>query len=421
MNRRATRRFALLLLLLASLAPAGCRSAPGGPEYARPLAPGASALEKVRDPAAWPDLEAVYAGRDADLRAALERSLAWFETPSSRRFYPMEGVSHARARASVAALAALLENAPDAASFEHRVRRQFDLYRSVGWDGAGAVLFTGYYAPVFSASPVRTERFRYPVYARPEDLVSDPETGEVKGRRVGRVVVDYPTRRRLVASGMLEGLALYWFERRLDAYRVEVNGSARLQLPDGETVHIGYAGSNGHPYTSIGRRLVARGAIPAGGLTMQAIEAWAERHPGQLERLILENDRFVFFREYEGERWPAGSLGIPVTPWRTVATDKSIFPRGGAVIAETRVPDPAGGTRPATLLMLDQDTGGAIRAAGRADLYIGVGAQAGALAGRQHAEGRLFYLWLKTTAEFDPDAAQAYQPPSRSRTGERQR
>ena len=50
---------------------------------------------------------------------------------------------------------------------------------------------------------------------------------------------------------------------------------------------------------------------------------------------------------------------------------------------------------PFTQMMLDQDTGGAIRTAGRADIYLGVGHVAERMAGTTRSEGQMYYLFLK--------------------------
>ena len=128
---------------------------------------------------------------------------------------------------------------------------------------------------------------------------------------------------------------------------------------------------------------------------MPAIRRYFREHPGELDGYIQRNDRFVFFQAYDGTRWPAGSLGFKVTPGRTLATDKAVYPRGGAVLVSTTTPDGERFDR----LMLDQDTGGAIRAPGRADIYFGVGRDAEELAGSMAAEGRLYYLFLKPSLE----------------------
>ncbi len=382
---------------------AGCK-AQSSPDYARPLPSGARALRKV-PPDQWPSFALAHQDADGTLDEALRRSLGWFAKASTAQFYPIEGITHEQARLSVLALLDAVSQSRSSEQFESIVRSEFDLYTSVGWDGRGTVLFTGYYSPIFNASRTPTSEYRYPLYARPNDLESDPITGDVLGRRVGAVLIRYPARAQIETSPQalgLEGRELVYMRDRFESYVVQVNGSARLQMTDGTTMHIGYAGSNGRDYTSIGQLLVRDGVIDKSELSLPALRAYFRKHPERLDRYIQKNERYVFFQPFAGDQWPAGSLGFKVTPWRSLATDKSIFPRGGAVFVVTQVPTATGAaggtavaTRPFAQLMVDQDTGGAIRAAGRADMYMGIGPQAETVAGRQAAEGRLYYLFLK--------------------------
>jgi membrane-bound lytic murein transglycosylase A len=394
---------AALLSIIALIAPGCARektaSAPAltpGPQYSRPLPPGQSALRLVTDPRRYPDLGRAYRDRDALLLAALEESLRWFAAPSSRQFFPFEGITHDQARESVVAMLELLEHAPGESAFVADVRRLFDVYESVGYNGQGVVLFTGYYAPIFNASRTRTERFTHPLYRRPEDLVTDPVTGEPQGRRTGDgSIVPYYTRREIEASNMFAGRALVWLEDALSAYIIHVNGSAKLRLTDGSVMYIGYAGKTDRPYASLGQAMVEAGLLRRGAVTLSAIRRTFRRHPQRVRDLMLENENYVFFTEYEGGNWPAGSLGVKVTAERSLATDKRIYPRGGVLLVDTEAVTFASGTRAFLRFVLDQDTGGAIQAPGRADIFMGVGPGAEILAGGQCAEGRLYYLFLK--------------------------
>ena len=166
-------------------------------------------------------------------------------------------------------------------------------------------------------------------------------------------------------------------------------------MTDGSTLFVGFAGTNGHEYTSIGRRLAAEGKLDKNRISLATIRAHFKQNPQELQSYISRNDRFVFFKEYDGKNWPAGSLGFKATPRHTLATDKDVFPRGVVTLVNTQSFDDAGRQAPFNQFMLDQDTGGAIRAAGRADIYYGVGPRAEWFAGRQNAEGRLFYFLLK--------------------------
>ncbi|MDY7107079.1 MAG: MltA domain-containing protein [Planctomycetota bacterium] len=394
---------AALLFIIALLA-LGCaqeKTAEGpalapGPDYGRPLPPGRSALRLILDPRHYPDLGRAYRDRDALLLSAMEESLRWFAAPSSRQFFPFEGITHDQARESVAAMLDLLEHSPSESAFIADVKRLFDIYESVGYNGEGIVLFTGYYAPIFNASRTRTERFTHPLYARPEDLVTDPVTGEPQGRRAADgSVVPYYTRREIEASNMFAGSELVWLEDALSAYIIHINGSAKLRLTDGSVMYIGYAGKTDRPYASLGQAMVEAGLLRRGAVTLSAIRRTFRRHPRQVRELMLTNENYVFFTEYEGGNWPAGSLGVKVTAERSLATDKKIYPRGGVVLVDTEAVTFDAGSRRFLRFMLDQDTGGAIQAPGRADMFMGVGPGAAILAGGQYAEGRLYYLFLK--------------------------
>ena len=382
----------LTLLLLAAVALAGCRTASAPPDYARPLPPGAKALRPV--PEAWRGpIFATVADQldDADFVTALGRSYDWFRIASAKTHFPVEGVTYDRARATIDALWELAQN-PDAATRESELHRRFNAYESVGYNGEGILLYTGYFSPQFTASRTRQGPFQFPLYQRPDDLRSDPATGQILGREHPRTgaIGPYPARAEIEGGALLAGQELVWLPSRLDAFTIEVNGSAKLNLTDGSEMLVGYAGTNGREYTSIGRRLVADGVLDKNTVSMPTIRKHFRERPDRLDHYIRQNDRFVFFREYAGSDWPAGSLGFRVQDGRSLATDKKIFPRGGVVLASTELADGSTFRR----LMLDQDTGGAIRAPGRADLYFGIGDAAERKAGSQAAEGRLFYVFL---------------------------
>ncbi len=366
---------------------------PAGPG---PRGPGRSAaLERVAEDEV-PSLAEALGGDRSDLLEALDRSLAWFAEGSSRAYFPRARVTHERAWASVYAFRALVSEVSDPRALERRIRREFDFYRSVGRDGRGTVLFTGYYAPMFPASRFREGAYRYPLYRLPEDVVTDPATGEVKGRRRadGRVE-PYPTRAEIESTGMLRGRELAWLRDPFDAYLVQVQGSAALSLPDGTVMYVAYAGSNGREYRSVALELAADGKLSEEELSLESVRRYFREHPGEVERYLRRNPRFVFFREDDGSNWPVGSLGVKVTPLRSLATDRRLFPPGGVTLVVTRVADGSGGQRRFERFMLDQDAGAAIRSAGRADIYFGVGREAERRAGAQYAEGRLYYVFLK--------------------------
>tara|TARA_Y100000589_G_scaffold254639_1_gene243490 strand:+ start:1351 stop:2595 length:1245 start_codon:yes stop_codon:yes gene_type:complete len=364
---------------------------PQKPQYARPLGDGENALVKLGN-AQWPDLTLLQNMPDRmEMEKALKRSLAWFGTPSSRRYFPVQGITHEQAQASVLAMLSMLRPLE-----LEQIRQQFDLYQSVGWDRKGTVLFTGYYSPIFNASTTRTEQYRYPLYRRPNDLVSEPGTGNVLGRKqLDGSYLPYYTRQEIEANNILSGTELVWLTDPFDVYLIHIQGSARLQLTDGQIMYVGYAGNNGHDYQSIAKQLVAEGLIDENSVNLPTIENYFESHPDDLAPRLASNPRYVFFQPYTPDSWPSGSMGFQVTPRITVATDKSIFPRGGVIMINVPMTGIDGKLREQLKLMADQDTGGAIRAPGRCDIYYGVGQVARMQAGYQLAEGQLYYFFLK--------------------------
>jgi len=383
------------LALSAGLGAGACRTVVVK-DFERPLPPGSPALIEVSDREEWPDLSVDW-HRPDEVLEALDRSIAWTASAHARGFFPIEGITHERALASLVRFREILSSAESPEEFERRLRREFTLYKSAGWDGrGGGVLYTAYCTPILDGRLEPDARFRFPLYGLPDDLVKG-EHGVILGRRTpDGGLRPYPDRRTLEAGGLLagRGLELVWLQSPLDAFIAHVNGSAFVRLADGSIARFGYAGTNGREYTSLSKQLVADGQLEAGRSSLAAIRAWAREHPGELEGYTNRNERYVFFTPIDGN--PRGSLNVEVSAERTLATDKTLFPRGAVVFVETHIPG-AGFTEGKEFhqFMLDQDTGGAIRTAGRADIYLGVGGRAEELAGATRVEGQLYYLFLR--------------------------
>lgn len=368
------------------------------PEYGRPLPDGWPALIKLGPNERWPDLAQQWNERD-EILPALERSIAWTRKQHARQFFPIEGISHEHALASLEAFRTALMQSGSPQDFLARLERDFDVYRSAGWNGhGGGVLFTGYCTPILKGSLAAGPGYDWPLYGLPEDLAKGPQ-GEILGRTLADGTLEpYPTRQAIEASHLLagKGLELVWLADPLDAFIAHVNGSAFVELPDGSMIKLGYSGKNGRAYTSLGGELVKDKQLKADQVSLATIRAWAARHPEKLVEYLHRNESYVFFTEISGT--PRGSLNVEVEPGRTLATDKRLFPRGAVVFVDTVLTDPNGGKQPFERFLLDQDTGGAIRTAGRADIYLGIGPDAESLAGRTRAEGQLYYLFLNDAA-----------------------
>jgi membrane-bound lytic murein transglycosylase A len=330
------------------------------------------------------------------LVGAIDRSLSYLRTNAAAaayRQYPVSGITLSRVRRSLVRFRQLVLTR-SASDLQSAVQREFDFYQSVGRDGQGTVDFTGYFEPTYAASRVATSEYRYPLYRLPANFSqwSHP----------------HPTRLQLEGEdglqgerGQLRGLGLVWLRDRLEAFLAQVQGSARLQLSDGSSMSVGVAGHTDHPYTGVGRQLVNDGKLMPTELTLPNVIAYFREHPADLNQYLPLNRRFIFFWETAGA--PAtGSLGVPVTAERSIATDRALMPPGALALIHTELPcpNPQGQLQPQLVsrYVLDQDTGGAIRGAGRVDIFMGSGETAGDRAGLVNATGQLYYLLLKDSS-----------------------
>ncbi|MDX2096647.1 MAG: MltA domain-containing protein, partial [Leptolyngbyaceae cyanobacterium bins.59] len=335
-----------------------------------------------------------YQSERVRLLEAIDTSLRYLQTPraiQAYQNYPIPGITLDRVQRSLVRFRQLVTTSRSAAALQVAVRREFLFYQAVGKDGQGTVAFTGYFEPIYWASRQRTPTYRYPLYQAPPNLAQWPKPHPDRSALEGRDGLQG-------SQGPLQGLELVWLSDRLEAFLIQVQGSARLQLTDRSTMTVGYAGHTDYPYVGIGRELVKDGKLKQEDLTLQALLAYFRRFPQDLDKYIPRNKRFIFFRETNGA--PAtGSLGQPVTAGRSIATDKSLFPPGALAIIQTPLPErDATGRwvqRMNSRFVLDHDTGSAIKGPGRVDLFTGTGREAGSQAGLINATGQLYYLLLR--------------------------
>jgi membrane-bound lytic murein transglycosylase A len=395
----------LSVILLASVVAAtsvGCRPKKKI-DFNQELPPGQLALRKI-SPAEYPDFSVNHTGLDA-LSRSLANSAKYLTAPSSKQFFPYLDITHERAVATVAALQQVVEEERrqgfNGARFNGTIRSNFEVYKSIGApnpEGPGftdRVLFTGYFTPIYEASTTRQGEYVWPLYKRPADLVTD-EMGQTAYRKTPEgSSVPYYTRAQIEQGNLLAGQEFVYLKSRWEAYVITIQGSARLKLMDqgGRIYEVGYNGNNGYAYTSPGRQMLADGVITKDQLSLRGLRAYFEQNPGAMDKYLGLNERFVFFTERPGG--PFGSLNVPVTPFASIATDKAVYPRAMPAFLTVDVPATVGGTVPYRGFMMDQDTGGAIRASGRTDIYMGVGPQAEQLAGHQLNEGELYYVAVK--------------------------
>lgn len=279
-------------------------------------------------------------------------------------------------------------------------------------------LFTGYYEPSLAGSRRRGGRFQVPLYRRPPELVAvdlgrfrDDLAGQrIAGRVEGGVLVPFPDRAGLDAGALAgRGLELAWVADPVAAFFLHIQGSGRVELAEGGTLRVGYAGQNGHPYRAIGRDLVERGELELDEVSLQSIGAWLRRHPEAAAEVMAGNRSYVFFRQLSGDG-PVGSLGVPLTAGRSLAVDPTHLPLGAPLWLSGTAPAASEGEPDRRLdrLLVAQDTGGAIRGVVRGDVFWGHGAEAEAVAGRMRHPGR---LWLLLPRRIEP------RPPPPPATG----
>jgi len=297
---------------------------------------------------------------------------------------------------------------PDRRSLRRFFEAHFRPWRVVNPDESREGLVTGYYEPLLRGRRDRSKATPHAIYGVPDDLLvvdlgelyPELKNFRLRGRIEGRKVVPYWSRAELAQhEARLAGKALFWVADPIELFFLQVQGSGRIELPDGSRVRVGYADQNGHPYHSIGRWLVERGELRLEQASMQGIQAWARANPARLGELLNANPSYVFFREQPGSRGgPIGALGVPLTAGRSIAVDPRNIPLGAPVFLATTHP---GGEQPLRRLVLAQDTGGAIKGAVRADFFWGFGAEAGALAGRMRQKGE---MWVLLPGDYRPEA-----------------
>ena len=265
---------------------------------------------------------------------------------------------------------------------------------------------TGYYEPEIEASYVSGGPFRVPVYRRPDDLITlAPETERARFndritglRQTADGQVPYYTRAEIWAGALAgRGLELLYLKDLVELFYMQVQGSGLVRLEEGGTVRLSYAGKNGHPYTSIGRLLIERGAIAPDAMSMAAVKAWLRADEGRGRALMEENKSYVFFRALdaeEGRDGPRGAQGVALTPGRSLAVDTAYHRLGLPVfvMADGLMTERG---RPFRRLMIAQDVGSAIRGPERGDIYWGTGEDAGAIAGSTRHKARFHVLLPK--------------------------
>ncbi|MGV1100099.1 murein transglycosylase A [Thiovibrio sp. JS02] len=346
---------------------------------------------------------------DLDLEAlgpAIEKSLNYLgRLPQEQRF-PLCGETRSvrQLADSLKAFQRLIAARPGPRQLRQAIAEQFTVCKASGREADGRMLLTGYFAPLFAGSLQKTEKFRYPLYRPPADLVSGQAK---KGRpaQVGRiengVLVPYWTRAEIEKGGLLAGQELVYLADPVDVFILHIQGSGQVWLGDGGMRRVQFAGKNGHDYRSIGRFLVEKGIMRLEEVTLPRIVRYLKEHPAEQEEILHHNDSFVFFRWGDDSACgPLGCLGEPLTPGRSVALDQDCFPPGALAFLVARKPrlGNAGkivGWGPMRRFVLNQDSGSAIKGPARLDFFWGSGQYAEVAAGHMKHPGNLYFLIKK--------------------------
>jgi len=359
-----------------------------------------------------------------DLLRALDAQLLWFAThPETNWRFGERRVDVATMERTLTRFRAVWVAEKDQPQrLQARIAELFDVYE-LGFGAESDILLTGYYAPIFEGNLSREGDFQYPLYRLPPDLVAIRpslfddgllKAGDaLRGDRVmarlseGGEVVPYYTREQIDKEGRLAGknLELVYLDDYFAVFTLHVQGGGFVRLPSGELLSVQYVGKNGWPYTSIGKLLVAEGRISAEAISMQAIGTYFAENPAEVQRVCFANRSYVFYASdgkrharLEPEFFPHGVLGFPVTPKRSIATDKRFFPGGALTFVSGQQRRRDGSKKPFSAFVLDQDTGGAIKGA-HVDFFLGAGEAAAEDAGLLNdPHGRVYFLVIKETA-----------------------
>jgi len=259
---------------------------------------------------------------------------------------------------------------------------------------------TGYYEPLITGARQQGPQAQWPLYQTPEDLLTIdlgavyPELAgkRVRGKLAGKRVIPYDTRAEIAENSDRRPPVIVWADDPVEAFFLQIQGSGRVELPNGKMIRLAYDDHNGHGYRSIGQWLIDQGELSASQASMQNIKRWAQEHPERVQTLLNVNPAMVFFKEeaiIDKTLGPRGAYGIPLIEERAIAVDPDYVPLGSPVFLVSNFPD----GKPLRRLTLAQDTGAAIKGAARADYYWGFGTQAGTQAGRMKQAGSMWILW----------------------------
>ena len=356
----------------------------------------------------WPDLEDDLAGKH--LQQALDQSLSYLS--SRRAGYKMRlgdrEITAQDLQAGLLLFSRLTREPLSHPDLKAELKKYFHLCQLGVRDQAVPLLITGYYEPVLMGSRSPSQRFACPVYREPDDLLvidlrlfpKKNQGQKLIGRLKGKQVVPYYSRREIDRQGVLrdKALEILWVDDPLKLFFLHIQGSGEVILEDGATLKLQYQSSNGQAYVPIGKELIKRGVLKSEEVSLQSIYAYLKEHPEIQDEILDLNPSYIFFRE--ALNGPYGSLGFPLTAGRSLAMDLSLVPAGCLAWMEGVKPvvthqGQISWWQPLSRWVSIQDSGGAIKGPGRADLFWGKGPEAEMTAGHLKHKGNLYFLIKK--------------------------
>jgi len=357
--------------------------------------------------------------KDLDTKKSLLKALALNEkylgNAKKETVYDFNGrkVTIKELATTNAALKKIISENDDPAETDRLVRENFDVYQMSGLNNDRTVTFTSYYEPTTEASLEKDNVYKYPMYARPYDLVTVPLEnfnskfkGEtINGRVEGKNLVPYYSRDEIDFQGRFKGrgLEIAWFKNLPDLMDLHIQGSGRLALPDGREVKALFAGTNGLKFKGWLSAMIEQGLISREGITHEAGKAYLEKHPDKVRQVMSANARYTFFKIQgitDPDEGPIGTYGYPLTGWRSVAADISLYPLGAAAFLKAPMPDVDDngnykGQKNDARFVFIQDTGGAIKGTNRIDFFAGNGKKSRTFAFKVMNKGQLYIFLLK--------------------------
>ena len=259
------------------------------------------------------------------------------------------------------------------------ILQALDAHQIWGEDQMGNVHFTGYFTPVIKVKRKPTNTYQYPLYRYPKNW---------KGL--------LPTRQEIEDDGALDSLELEiaYAKSKLDIYFMQVQGSGYVEYPNGERILLAHAGSNKHPYRSIGKHMIKENYVTKERVSLKSIKNYFLRNPDKVDSILYINSSYVFFTPVTTS--PRGAGHVKLTPNYSIAVDRNVLPLGSCLLASIPILDAKGNfSHHEYRILLAQDIGGAIKGTGHVDLYSGIGKKAKHKASALHHYGNLWLLLPK--------------------------